>query len=161
MEPAQVGAEPRQLRDLAFHGREVLPDERQHVLARSGALVPDREDTSDVGKRDPKCLRPADEAQPLHCLFTVQSVASRRSHAGTDKANPVIVPEGLGLDGREGAEASDSQRGMSPLGLIASNRSEGLAEVAGIRHLTKHEGILHGEEEAPRMLSGPCVARFR
>jgi hypothetical protein len=71
LEPSQVGAEPRKLRDLGFHGREVLPDESQHVLARSGALVPDCEDTSDVGKRDPECLRPVDEPEPLNRVFIV------------------------------------------------------------------------------------------
>jgi hypothetical protein len=106
-EPPQIGAKIGQLCDLGFDGPQVLANERQDMLAWRGALVPYSEDPSDVGQRDPERLRPSDEAEPLHCVFVVEAISGRGPCAGPDEADPVIVPEGLGLESRQAADSSD------------------------------------------------------
>jgi hypothetical protein len=98
LETSQVGAELLKLRDLTSDGRQILPHECEHMLARGCPLVPDCKDTADVSERHPERLRPADEAEALDRVLAISSVTRCCTLSGTHKANTVVVTEGLRLD---------------------------------------------------------------
>src|SRR5713226_414275 len=127
LESSQISPESLELDDLRLDLGEVLPHNLKDVLARRCPLVPHSKDTANIGQRRPKCLRPADEAEALHGVLGIYSVAGGGTRGRTNETDAVVVAESLRLDVAEGAETSNGKHGALPLVPVLRRRDKRFA----------------------------------